>query len=207
MHAAHRTTEHDDKAYLNPEIAEKNNAEANELFKQGDFPKALQQYNETIKRNPNEAKYYCNRGVCFMKLMEYGRAVSDFEKCLQLDPNYSKAYSKKGDSHMMMKEYHKALETYESGMKIDPNNQDCKDGYQKTYMKIYMGGETKEEQEERAKQAMKDPEIQKILMTPEVQVALQSVQQNPQDSHKIMSDPVIGPKIQKLIAAGVVKIR
>lgn len=54
---------------------------------------------------------------------------------------------------------------------------------------------------------MKDPEIQKILMTPEIQVALQSVQQNPAEAHKILSDPNLAPKIQKLIAAGIIKTR
>lgn len=73
--------------------------------------------------------------------MEFGRAVSDFDKCITIDPNFIKAYGKKGDAHMAMKEFHKALETYEKGMKIDGNNQECKDGYQKCYMKIYMGSE------------------------------------------------------------------
>lgn len=70
-----------------------------------------------------------------------------------------------------MKEYHKALETYEQGLKIDPNDNFCKEGLTKTQNAIYMSN-SQEDQEERARKAMADPEIQAILHTPEIRNAL-----------------------------------
>jgi len=69
---------------------------------------ALKSYEEAIKRNKNEAKYYCNRGICYIKLIEFSLALKDFVKTLELDENYIKAYPKKGNAHFFLKEYHKA---------------------------------------------------------------------------------------------------
>ena len=68
----------------------------------------MKEYDEAVLRNPGEAKYYCNRAICFMKLMGFNSAVKDLETCLSLDPNYVKAYAKKGVCHQVCKELHKA---------------------------------------------------------------------------------------------------
>jgi stress-induced-phosphoprotein 1 len=84
------------KAYINPEIAEQHNAKGGELFKAGTFPAALKEFEEAIKRNPKEAKYYCNKATSLMKLMAFNEAITDLNKCLEIDANYIKAYVKKG---------------------------------------------------------------------------------------------------------------
>jgi len=56
-------------------MAEMLNAKAKELFNTGKFPEALKEYKDAIARNKNEAKYYCNRGLCYIKLMEFIPAI------------------------------------------------------------------------------------------------------------------------------------
>lgn len=97
--------------------------------------------------------------------MEFQRAKEHYEIALKKDPNFTKAYHKKGDCHFFLKEYHKALESYEAGLKHDPNDKFCKEGIEKTQQAIYLTN-SQEDQEERAKKAMADPEIQAILQTP-----------------------------------------
>ncbi|KAL4476381.1 hypothetical protein ABPG74_010114 [Tetrahymena malaccensis] len=198
--------EADAQAYINPALAEEHNEKAKAFFTDGKFPQALQEYNECIKRNPKEAKYYCNRGICYQKLMEFPSGLRDLDKCLEIDPNYIKAYIKKGQCHTAMKEFHKALGVYEKGLKIQPDNQELKELLERTRMQAYVGGGDEKEQQERAQHAMADPEIQQILRTPEVQNALKSLQQDPKEATKILSDPYLAPKIAKLVEAGILRM-
>ncbi len=95
------------------------------------------------------------------------------------------------------------METYEKGMKIDPNNQELKDGYNKTVRLIQTSGDD----QERQAHAMADPEIQAIMKDPSVMQVLRDMQENPQSAQGALRDPVIAAKINKLVAAGVLKIQ
>lgn len=76
------------EAYVNPELAEKAREEGNKLFKEGNFTAALAQYTEAIKRNPNEAKTYNNRSLCYTRLAAPAEALKDAEKAIEVDPNF-----------------------------------------------------------------------------------------------------------------------
>ena len=166
----------------------------------------MKEYEEAVRRNPDVAKYYSNIGQVYIKLMEFQRAKECYETALKKDPEFAKAYHKKGDCHYFLKEFHKALECYEIGLKKDPSNNFCKEGIQKTQTAIYMGSNSSnEDQEQRAKRAMADPEIQSIMRTPEVMNALNDLQKDPQSINKIMSNPSLAAKIEKLVAAGILK--
>lgn len=192
-------------AYINPEKALEHKEKGNELMKEGKVPEAIKEYDEAIKRNPSDPILYCNRGAAYSKMMDYGRAMTDIEKSLELDPKYVKAWSRKGAIEYFLKKYHKAVESYQKGLDIDPNNEACKDGLEATMMKInenMRGGVDKEQQA----RALEDPEIQSILGDPIIQQVLQDMQQNPSSVQKHLSNPGIMEKIQKLIAAGILKM-
>lgn len=147
-------------AYINPEIAEEHRLKGNELFKEGAFPKALKEYEEGIKRDPNAVAIYSNRCATYIKLMDFTSGLKDADKCLELDPKFVKAYSRKGTCHHFMKEYHKAMKAYEDGLKIDPSNKDCLDGKNRTMSTIQMTAHASSgNDEERLRHAMADPEI------------------------------------------------
>ena len=151
------------------------------------------------------AKYYSNIGQVYIKLMEFQRAKENYETALKKDPNFAKAYHKKGDCHYFLKEYHKALESYEAGLKKDPNDHFCKEGIEKTQQAIYLTN-SQEDQEVRAKRAMADPEIQAILQTPEVRNALAELELDPKSLQHILQNKNIAAKLEKLIAAGVLRM-
>ena len=60
--------------------------------------------------------------------------------------------------------------------------------------------------QERMEHAMADPEIQMIMRDPSVMQVLRDMQENPTAGQAALKDPVIMAKIQKLIAAGVLKM-
>lgn len=93
-------------------MAEKHREEGNKHFQEGKFPDAMTEYNEAIRRNPDDVRLYSNRAACYMKLLEFPTALLDIERGLKMDPNFIKLHIRKANCHFMMKEYHKALDTF-----------------------------------------------------------------------------------------------
>jgi stress-induced-phosphoprotein 1 len=54
--------------------------------------------------------------------------------------------------------------------------------------------------------AMADPEIQQIMQDPRIRQVLQDMQENPAAGQAALRDPDIAARINKLIAAGVLKV-
>lgn len=195
----------DEEAYLDPEISNAVRAEGNALFKEGKFPESIKKYGEAIKRNPSDAAPYSNRAAAYIKLGELPMALKDCDRCLAIDPVNLKAHIRKGNIHFFLKEYHKCLTIYEKGLKIDPNSNELRKGLLKTQMKIQEQQNSGEIDEAQVQQAMQDPEIQQILSDPQMNNVLKQMQEDPKFAGKAMRDPDISGKIQKLIAAGVLR--
>ena len=62
------------------EKAEKIKAEANVLFKNKHYDKAIEKYSEAIKLNPFVPVYYSNRAFAYIKEESYGYALADSNK-------------------------------------------------------------------------------------------------------------------------------
>lgn len=198
----------EDQAYLNPELAAQARDRGNKLFQDGKFVDALTEYQEAVKRNPKDAKSFNNRATCYVKLMEFNLAMKEVDKALELEPNFTKALVRKGSIHHVLKEYHKAIEVLEKALKVDPNDESAKDQLRKTKMAIAGDMHNTEggNDDERMRRAMADPEIQQIMMDPVLKIALSKMQENPQGAQQYFSDPNLGPKLQKLIQAGILKV-
>mmetsp|Transcript_38757 Transcript_38757/g.51066 ORF Transcript_38757/g.51066 Transcript_38757/m.51066 type:complete len:586 (-) Transcript_38757:388-2145(-) len=196
-----------EQAYINPELALEAKEKGNEKFRAGDFPAAVREYEEAIKRDPANAVYRNNLASALTKLGDFNSAKEACEKALELDPAYVKAWAKKGDIEFFMKEYHKALESYKKGLEFEANNALCTGGVSKTLQKIQQANQSGEMDKERAAHAMADPEIQAILSDPIIRNILQEFQTNPASAQKALQDPTVAAKIEKLIAAGVLQMR
>jgi len=193
----------EERDYLDPAISQQEKDKGNEFFKKQQFPEAIKCYNEAIKRNPTDHTIYSNRAACYSKLLEYPTAIKDCDEALRIKPDFVKAYIRKGNCQFFMKDYHKCIETYEKGLKLEPENPELKEGLSKTLRAINTGGG--EGDEERAAKAMQDPEIQEILSDPIMMQILQDMRKDPQAAANHMKNPLVAQKIQKLIAAGIVR--
>jgi len=139
--------------------------------------------------------------------MDITTALKDAEECLKLDPKFVKAYARKGTCHHLMKEYHKAMKSFDDGLKIEPGNKDCLEGKHKTMNTIQMtAGVSSGNDEERLRHAMADPDIQRIMKDPTIVQVLRDLSENPKSAMGSLKDPYISDCINKLVAAGVVKM-
>ena len=57
------------KAYINPEKAEEHRQKGNEFYKAAEYPNAIKEYDEGIKRDPKSVALYSNRCATYIKLM------------------------------------------------------------------------------------------------------------------------------------------
>ena len=108
--------EYDIKAYINPEIAEQHKEKGTAFFAAGDFPSAMKEFEEGLRRDPKNKAIYNNRCACYIKLMEPNQGLKDAEKALEIDPLFVRAWARKGTCHQMMKEYHKAIDAFDKGL-------------------------------------------------------------------------------------------
>jgi tetratricopeptide (TPR) repeat protein len=67
------------------------NNRGNAYSVKGDKDRAIADYNQAIKLDPNFAMAYYDRGVVYYKKRDYARARADWTKALQIDPNYTDA--------------------------------------------------------------------------------------------------------------------
>merc|ERR1712165_174919 len=197
----------DKLAYQDDEKAEEAKQQGNTHFRNKEFGKAVESYEEAVKRAPKNATIRNNLAAALCKIMDFNGAKREIEVALDLDPKYVKAWARKADIEVLMKENHKALESYKKGLELDPSNTVCKEGLRKVTAMINYGqaNMTEEERKERAAHAMADPEIQSILQDPVINQVLRDFQENPTAANQAMMDPTVRTKIEKLVASGILQ--
>jgi len=206
------------ESYIDTEKGELHKQKGNELFKEGKWVEAKAEYDEAVRRNPNDAKIFSNRAACLQKLGAHPDALRDLDETIKLEPTFVKAYSRKGMSHMVMKDFNKSLAAYEKGLSLDPNDEGCKQGKQQVTMKIQMSamgynedgtktqGGAKGDQQQ-INEAMKDPEIQAIMRDPQMNLLLKRMSEDPKAAQEMITkDPQVANAVQKLMAAGILKM-
>lgn len=190
------------EAYIDPVKGAEAKERGNEFFRAGDFPGAIKEYEDAVKRDPTSAAYCNNLAAALVKIMDFNGAKVAVEKSLKNDPKYVKAWAKKGDIEFFMKEYHKSIESYQKGLQLEPGNASCMQGLAKTQRMIH----TQDDDPDRAQRGLADPAIQAILSDPVIRNVLNDAQSNPSSIQHAMKDVHVRAKIEKLIAAGVLKV-
>ncbi|KAI8223268.1 Heat shock protein sti1-like protein [Colletotrichum sp. SAR 10_86] len=212
LRAAERTkTEQSRLAYIDPAKAEEAREEGNKKFKESDWPGAVAAYSEMIKRAPDDPRGYSNRAAAFVKLLEFPSAVEDCNTAIKKDATFIRAYIRKAQAFFGMREYSKCVDACTEAAKVDlehhkgANAREIEQQQQKAFNAMYSARENETEDQTRERLA-KDPEIMSIMQDPIMQSILQQAQSDPAALTEHMKNPEIRSKIQKLVAAGVIRV-
>src|SRR5262249_24447780 len=89
------------------------NNRGNAYTTKGEYDRAVQDYDQSIKLNPSYATAFNNRGVAYQKKGAYDRAISDFDESIKLDANYANAFANRAETYLSKGEYERAVRDYD----------------------------------------------------------------------------------------------
>ena len=89
------------------------------------YKEALEQYNQAIEIDKNNAVYYCNRAAAQSKLSDFVASIEDCKNALKIDPSYGKAWGRLGLALLSNNQLEEAYEAYNKAIQLEPAN----DGY------------------------------------------------------------------------------
>jgi stress-induced-phosphoprotein 1 len=195
-------------AYMDPEKAEEARELGNQKFKEADWPAAVAAYTEMIKRAPEDPRGYSNRAACLIKLLTFPGAVDDCNTAIAKDENFIRAYLRKAQALFAMREYSKVMDVCNEAAAHDKDGKNAREieqQMQKAMQAQYSAreGETEEQTMERVQ---RDPEILSILQDPIMQAILQQAKNDPAALQEHMKNSDVRTKVQKLMAAGVIRM-
>jgi Lipoprotein NlpI, contains TPR repeats len=86
-----------------------------------DYDRAVQDFDQSIKLNPTNAKPFNNSGVAYLKKGEYDLAIKNLDEAIRLNPNYAKAFVNRAETYQKKNEYDRAARDYDEAIRLDPN--------------------------------------------------------------------------------------
>jgi len=196
------------ESYVNPEEAEKARELGNEKFKNADWPAAVEAYSEMVKRAPDDPRGYSNRAASFIKLLAFPSAVQDCDEAIKRDPKFIRAYLRKAQALFAMREYNKCLDVCEEALEKDEGGKNAREimQQQEKAIQAQFAAREGETEEQTMKRIQNDPEILSILQDPVMQSILQQAKGDPRALQEHMKNASIRSKVQKLVAAGVIRM-
>jgi lipoprotein NlpI len=91
------------------------------LDAKGDFDRALTDFNEAIRLDPQNASFYINRGNAYETKGDLDRAISDFDEAIRLRPKSATAYYQRANSYSTKGDFDRAIADYSQVIRIYPN--------------------------------------------------------------------------------------
>lgn len=195
-------------AYIDSDKAEEARLLGAEKFKAADWPGAVEAYTELTKRAPDDPRGYSNRAAVLIKLLSFPSAIDDCEEAIRRDPTFIKAYLRKAQALFGMKEYNRCIDVCEEATQKDTEGKNTREieEQQRKALEAQYEARSGETEEETSARIQRDPEIMSILTDPVMQSILQQAKGDPAALQEHMRNPGVRGKIQKLIAAGVIRM-
>ena len=84
--------------------------------------RAIQGYDQAIRRNPKNAFLYVNRGFAYTIKEDHDRAIQDYNQSLQLDSKNALAYRNRAVAYGLKGDNDRAIQDYDQAIQFDPKD-------------------------------------------------------------------------------------
>jgi tetratricopeptide (TPR) repeat protein len=98
-----------------------------------EYDKAINDFTEAIRLDPNVAIIYFNRGNAYYDQGNLDKASSDYNEAIRLNPNFARAYVGRGDVIREQGNLDKAISDYNEAIRLEPNYVPAYDGRGRAY--------------------------------------------------------------------------
>jgi tetratricopeptide (TPR) repeat protein len=97
------------------------NNRGNAYNAQGQYDRAIDDYNDSIGADPRYARAYNNRGAAYQRLGDHKRAIQDFDQSIKLDPGSAPVFVNRAESYARLGDHRRALQDLTNAIKIQPD--------------------------------------------------------------------------------------
>jgi tetratricopeptide (TPR) repeat protein len=81
--------------------------------------RAIDDFNQAIRLNPNVAALYVNRGATWSDIGDHDRALADYDRAIRLDPKFGRTFSNRGLMWQDKGDYVSAIADFEEAIRLD----------------------------------------------------------------------------------------
>ena len=90
-------------------------------LRQAEGQTAIEDYDEAIHLNSNDAEAYFNRGNAYHNLNKKKRAIEDYDKAIHLNPNDAEAYFNRGNAYKLQGKKAEAIADFDKFITLTNN--------------------------------------------------------------------------------------
>ncbi|MHB8138390.1 MAG: tetratricopeptide repeat protein [Smithellaceae bacterium] len=90
--------------------------------KNGQYQRAIEDFNKAIYFKPDYSDAYINRGNTYYLLGQYQRAIDNFNEAILLKPKYAIAYYKRGVNYSELDQHQLAIEDFNEAIRLNPKD-------------------------------------------------------------------------------------
>ncbi|RXT41887.1 tetratricopeptide repeat protein [Bradyrhizobium betae] len=89
-------------------------------YQEGDPDRAIADYSEAIRLDPQYAPAYNNRGITYRQKGDLDRDIADQNEAIRLNPKFASAYTNRGAAYNAKGASDRAIEDYTEAIRLDP---------------------------------------------------------------------------------------
>lgn len=112
-------------------LALKFGSNGNDLVMNGQYYEAIDNFNNAIKYNPYDYRFYLNRAYCYEKIELFHLALADTEAAIYLKPDITKCHYRKSKALSGLRLFTQAEDALKRVLKLEP---DCKEAHEELNM-------------------------------------------------------------------------